>query len=411
MILEIQSNTKQNCIKNRFNEEIILILYFTLKPLYLFSSGLPQISDMFLIAAALGLLLKERGRIRIPYAYMQWVTIFLVTLVFQALVQSVWWVKTKDNRMLLYAAYYLFNFIASIVCIYIGNAVGTERLKYALCKGCFFSIIVAAIGIVTQNRYHGIRSVGFFNNPNQLGYYALLVLTVIAFFPKVLPKWQNIIILVVSVWANLLSLSKASIVGLAGLAICYVIWGSNNKTIRKIVTEVLLLTVLFGAIYWLLYSNSRIITGNAILSFLRRRLLRISLENDSTLGNGRGYNRVWELGYHFLWGKGEGAYDRFNTLTGLEVHSTFFNTLVSYGLFGFVAYFFLMVKPLQHQGNTVHNLACFSGLFLYFFTHNGIRNTLLWILLSAVLQAGYLTEQNCEQTLPYINTDTGRLSA
>ncbi len=104
MILEIQSNTKQNCIKNRFNEEIILILYFTLKPLYLFSSGLPQISDMFLIAAALGLPLKERGRIRIPYAYMQWVTIFLVTLVFQALVQSVWWVKTKDNRMLLYAA-------------------------------------------------------------------------------------------------------------------------------------------------------------------------------------------------------------------------------------------------------------------------------------------------------------------
>lgn len=384
---DMQINPRSNAGIRELGEGLIITIYMTLKPFYLFSSGLPQISDMFLILSTVVLLLKERGRLRIPNRYSLWLMIFIATLVFQFFVQAVWWTKTQDNRMMLFVVYYVFNFIASILCIYIGSRIGMEKLKLSLCKGCFFSIIVAAIGIITQSRYHGIRSVGFFNNPNQLGYYALLVMTIIAFFPKTLPKWQNAIILAVAIWANIVSLSKASIVGLAGLAICYAIWGSKNKTLRRIILQVTILAVVFGAAYWLLFSNSRIVTNNDTLSFLRRRLLRITAENDSSLGEGRGYDRVWELGYHFLWGKGEGAYDRFKTISGREVHSTFINMLVSYGLIGMAAYAYLMFRPMFKRGDTVRNLACFSGLFLYFFTHNGIRNTLLWILIAVVLQA------------------------
>ena len=375
---------------------LVITIYMALKPFYLFSSGLPQISDMFLITATAVVLLAERGKLRIPNRFTPWIVVFIGTLVFQIFVQAVWWIKTQDNRMILYAAYYVFNFLASVLCIYIGNRIGIEKLKLSLCLGCFFSVLVTAVGIITQSRYHGIRSTGFFNNPNQLGYYALLVLTIIALFPKQLPKWQNAIILAVAIWANLLSLSKASIVGLAGLAICYVIWGSKNKTLRRIVIEVLVLAALFGAAYFLLYSNSRIVLDNSVLSFLRKRILRISMENDSSLLTGRGYGRIGELGYHFLWGKGEGAYYRFQIMTGLEVHSTFVNILISYGLIGFAAYVYLIMKPMLHKGETVRNLACFSGLFLYFFTHNGIRNTLLWILLAAVLQTGVLQERKGE---------------
>ncbi len=394
---DMQINPRSNAGIRELGEGLIITIYMTLKPFYLFSSGLPQISDMFLILSTVVLLLKERGRLRIPNRYSLWLMIFIATLVFQFFVQAVWWTKTQDNRMMLYVAYYVFNFIASILCIYIGSRIGTEKLKLSLCKGCFFSIIVAAIGIITQSRYHGIRSVGFFNNPNQLGYYALLVMTIIAFFPKTLPKWQNAIILAVAIWANIVSLSKASIVGLAGLAICYAIWGSKNKTLRRIILQVTILAVVFGAAYWLLFSNSRIVTNNDTLSFLRRRILRITVENDSSLGEGRGYDRVWELGYHFLWGKGEGAYDRFKVMPGYEVHSTFVNTLVSYGLVGFIAYIYLMFKPMLRRGETVRNLACFSGVLLYFFTHNGLRNTLFWILTAVVLQVSMMGDTIDEQ--------------
>lgn len=381
-----QSIRVLNRNRESLEEGIILSVYMILKPFYLFSSGLPQISDMFLIAAAIAMLLRERGKIRIKREYVQWVFVFLGTVVFQVLVQIVWWMKLSDDRMLLYSAYYVFNCIASLLCIYIGQHIGIRKLKLSLCKGCFFSVIVTAIGIITQSRYHGIRTMGFFNNPNQLGYYALLIITIIAFFPDQLPKWQNAMILVVAAWANLLSLSKASIIGLGGLAICYAIWGSKKKTLKKIALQALMIAALFGAVYWLLYSNSRIVLQNSTLSFLRRRILGLSMENDSSLAIGRGYSRVWEMGRHFLWGKGEGAYYRFDIMTGYEAHSTFVNVLVSYGLIGFFAYLYLMIYPLQCRGEVMRNFACFSGIFLYSFTHNGIRNTLLWILIAVGVQ-------------------------
>lgn len=397
MVSDVQTRPRGIAGIIGLGEGLILTIYMTLKPFYLFSSGLPQISDMFLFAATIVLLLRERGKLQIPGRYTLWIMIFIGTLVFQTFVQTVWWTKTQDNSMMLYLAYYVFNFVASVLCIYIGSRIGVEKLKRSLCLGCFLSIIVTAIGIVTQSRYHGIRSTGFFNNPNQLGYYALLVLTIIALFPKTLPKWQNAIILVVAIWANVVSLSKASIVGLAGLAVCYAIWGSKNKTLRRIVIQTLVLIILFGSIYWLLFSNSSFVAGNETLSFLRRRILRITAENDSSLTTGRGYDRVWELSYHFLWGKGEGAYERFKVMPGYEVHATFINTLVSYGLVGFAAYLYLMVKPVFRRGETVRNLACFSGLFLYFFTHNGLRNTLLWILIAVVLQVSATWDTTDEQ--------------
>ena len=375
---------------------IILTIYLVLKPLYLFSSGLPQISDMFLIAAALYMLVRERGKILIPNEYSTWINTFILTLIFQIIVQAVWWMKTSENQMLLMATYYVFNFIASLLCIYIGKNIGPEKLKLAICKGCFYSIIVTAVGFVVRGG-SGIRSTGFFNNPNQLGYYSLLILTIIAFFPDQLPKWQNAIIIVISLWANVVSLSKASIIGFAGLAICYALWGSKEKTLRKAVSQALLLLVIFGAIYWFLFSSSSIVIGNRTLYILRNRILYMSAENDSALGSGRGYDRVQEMGIHLLWGMGEGAYQRFKIMTGYEVHATFINTLVSYGAIGFIAYIWLMGKPMISRGRSVRNLACFSGLFLYFFTHNGIRNTLLWILIAAVLQANTLGVLGDEQ--------------
>ena len=150
---------------------IILTIYLVLKPLYLFSSGLPQISDMFLIAAALYMLVRERGKILIPNEYSTWINTFILTLIFQIIVQAVWWMKTSENQMLLMATYFVFNFIASLLCIYIGKNIGPEKLKLAICKGCFYSIIVTAVGFVVRGG-SGIRSTGFFNNPNQLGYYS-----------------------------------------------------------------------------------------------------------------------------------------------------------------------------------------------------------------------------------------------
>ena len=382
-----------NSLENKLNIKItdsvllsrIIIVYLALKPLYLFPSGIPQISDMFLILATAYLLFSARGKICIHKSIVNWVAVFVLTLVFQCAVQLVWWLKIGERELLLMTTYYVFNFIAALLCLCIGNRIGTGRLKLSLCNGCFWSTLVIALGLVV-NRGSDERMKGFFNNPNQLGYYALLVTTVIAFFPDQLPKWKNAVILTIAAAANALSLSKASIVGLAGLTVCYFIWGFRERTLRRMVTRTLVLLFFFAAVYWFLFSDSSIIQGNQLLSSLQTRLRNIGSENDSTLGSGRGYDRMQELGSNFLWGEGEGAYDRFQVLTGKEIHSTLINTIVSYGAVGSVAYLWLMGRTVLRRGVWVRNLACVSGIVLYSFTHNGIRNTLLWILLAVVMQ-------------------------
>ena len=385
MILKTLANRCDTAGTEALGMGIILTIYLTLKPLYLFASGLPQISDMFMIAAAVYMLVKERGIIRIPKGSGTWIRVFVLTLVFQCAIQLFWWVKTDESEFLLVASYYVFNFIAALLCVCIGRRIGPKRLKRAICEGCFWSVLVNAVGLAV-NLEAGVRMKGFFNNPNQLGYYSLLAISIIAFFPDQLPKWKNGMILGLAVWANMVSLSKAAILGLAGLAFCYTLWGSREKTLRRALTQAFFLLAFFGAIYWLFFSDSSIVKESKTLSQLQSRILNLREENDSSLGIGRGYDRVWEIGGYFLWGVGEGAYDRFQVMSGREVHATLVNVLVSYGAAGFVAYLWLMGKTMLFRGSRMRNLACFSGLFLYSLTHNGIRNTILWILLAAVLQ-------------------------
>ena len=56
-------------------------------------------------------------------------------------------------------------------------------------------------------------------------------------------------------------------------------------------------------------------------------------ENDTALGTGRGYNRIFEMD-HFVFGMGEGGYDRFSSLNGMEAHSSYVTLFVSYGVVG-----------------------------------------------------------------------------
>lgn len=365
---------------------IILAVYFALKPLYLLPSGLPQIGDVLLVISALSIFFfKERLRIIVPNRHSMWIYIFLATLCYQTIVEIMWWVETDDEQMLLKLSYYVFNFMASFLCIYIGTRIGAENLKLAICKGCFYSAIVTSIGSVL-NFSSGVRSTGLFNNPNQLGYHALLIATVVAFFPDQLPKWQSAFIILVSVFGTVISASKAALAGLAGLLVCYSVFGNNKKTVKTMLLQTTFLFIGLAIIYLFLYSDMELITENQTLYFARSRILRMFEENDSSLGEGRGYLRAQELGIHFLWGMGEGDYYRFTFLPGREIHSTFVNLLVSYGIIGFCLYFWLIVKSMLGGGKSLRNLSCFFGLFLYFFTHNGIRNTLFWILMVTVMQ-------------------------
>ncbi len=88
-----------------------------------------------------------------------------------------------------------------------------KNLKKYFITGCFLSMIPVALGLVL-NFGHTSRNASFFNNPNQLGFFVILMSTALFLFDYSIPTIQYIFIAVVSCVGVLLSGSKAAVLGL-----------------------------------------------------------------------------------------------------------------------------------------------------------------------------------------------------
>src|SRR5699024_5619884 len=96
----------------------------------------------------------------------------------------------------------------------------------------------------------------------------------------------------------------------------------------------------------------------------------------------RGYNRLIEYPEYWFFGAGEGAYlQRFGI--NMEFHSWLGNSQVSYGIIGVLL--FLKLLYLSIKKNNFHELYILVSVLVYGITHNEIRNSLLWILLSIII--------------------------
>ena len=360
---------------------MVLLLYFALKPLYLWDSGMLQISDLLLVFFIAVFIFRTKGCFNFKQEESAKLFRYISLLVtYQFSINFIWYVFIQDFSLLKSSVYYIFNAITFTFTVLITQDLGIDIVKKMIAKGAVLSIIITLAGMLI---YTGTsRATGFFNNPNQLGYYSIIVLTVLLYLKNYLSKVEQIVVFLGSIVATFASLSKAAIISVFILISVYSLIYSEKKTFKNMVFKIAAITLIGLALYWLFYSDSDIINNNRTLYLTRYRILHMAEENDSNLTDGRGYGRVRELGTHILWGMGEGAYSRFTVKHNSEVHSTFISLLVSYGIIGFLSYIFFFVKCIKKPGRTIRNIALLSGVFCYSISHNGIRNTLLWILLA-----------------------------
>lgn len=369
--------------RTKLNMGFIVLLYFMLKPLYIGESGDLQIADVFLLLMVAVFLGQQHLVIRMRSDSRQLIVLFGWLILYQLLDNLIWSGITGDLLMNRRTLYYVFNFIAFSFTIVIGDRIGTEELLHYLGLGCFWSAVVVLVGLVTATS-SSVRSVGFFNNPNQLGYFGVVVLSGTILCHRQMSAPQRLLIFGVSFWAVVASLSKAAILGYIGLVFLYILFFQARRTLKRVILQILLFALLALAIYLLLFSESRIVTSNRTLLVMRERILYMSEENDTNLRNGRGYGRILEMGYNHLWGMGEGAYDRFVSRHDTEVHSTYASLLVSYGLIGLIWYGVILFKCLGRPSQWGRSIPTMSGILLYSITHNGVRNTLVWMLMAVL---------------------------
>ena len=385
-----------------------LTIYITLKPLYLIPSGNLQLADLFMLlvlVASFPIIIRcDIWKIR---DFRIALTILFCLCVFQFGVNTAWSLYL-DITFIKSSLYYVFNFLVFAYVIMLGNEIGQRDLKSSLYRGTIASLVVVYIGFLWQvlfrmnvalsySRYSDPLSAGafvsFFNNPNQLGYHCLILMALTLYTRRVEKICNVDFTLCACMLAIVASSSRAAIVSGVVLIVLHELHMACVSRTNLVFTCVVVSMAVVCTTWLLLFAPIGGIESNSFVASLRGGFKSAIFGGELDFGSSRGYARVFEIGPHFLWGMGEGAYWRFKSLKGLEVHCTYISLFVSYGLIGLVGYGAVFARCIYSREHTMRaGLLPLTGVLIYQLAHNGIRNTLVWLLLASMLYCGTINK-------------------
>lgn len=173
---------------------------------------MPQFSNV-LVAVLFGIVLVQKGSSPSRELMPLLIVISFFTL-YVTIVNSVVTVANFDIKILLYAAYYIYN----LLLIYVVFSLYTSNRKYffwTTTVGLITSLLLQAFYVLVMGADEERASAGF-DNPNALGYFALLVASsIFALSPKIrIHLGLYLITAAASFYLVIRSVSKAAMVSL-----------------------------------------------------------------------------------------------------------------------------------------------------------------------------------------------------
>jgi len=256
---------------------------------------------------------------------------------------------------------------------------------------------IVAVSVLPQTK---IRAIGTFNNPNQLGYWGLVV-SCCWLIPKRDQKLTptDVLLLCGAGYLTAKSLSKAAMLSftlalLMGIAI--------QRLTRS--AKLMFIALAFVGTSSVLLDPTPVdrFFSIKVVERVDHRLGTIGEQGDDS-ATGRGYDRIWKYPEHLIFGAGEGATWRFSGSAIVrenhkEMHSTFGTVLFSYGIIGLFLFcaLLLMVFRQVPMAFRLYSLP----IWAYGVTHQGLRDTMLWVFLGTVFGvAHYARSASPEQTV------------
>lgn len=360
----------------------IWCVFLILVPFYLFGSGMPQPADWVMAILFIYILIKNwLPRDQTVKILIQTLGLFVLYVV---LVNTIWALfidQSYEKRFPSYfhSLFYIFNFFALRSVIIAFQRYKDLMIKYTAYAIGSSMVIQTALALLTGSI--SSRTPLYFNNPNQLGYYALLAGSLLAFlvrFIKVNPVFQ-IVSFLSFFFLTLLSASKAALVGsilLIGLSLI-------NQGLFSF-RQFIIISITIGAGYYFIKENT---LGSELYQYSFKRFQTIGTSRDDSI-EGRGYDRMLNEPEYMIVGAGEGGYYRFKTAleTG-EIHSSVGTLLFCYGMVGFFLFLRFIFKVFK--GLAFFELLYFLPVFAYSFTHQGLRSTLFWTYLATIFIVNY----------------------
>jgi hypothetical protein len=370
----------------------VLILILGFLPVYRFSSGGPQLVDgplLILLAA------HFFRRSSAPPALRQNITPLLPFLIWAASVNLVYFFQyPSDFHLAVTTAqlYYTFLIFGAVSFLF-WDFLEADKIGL-LYVGIFLSLLL----IFTVKGYseEGIRSELSFNNPNQLGYYALILAGLVALLLRVkegnpgacrvLYFWADVLLLFAAHVLALLSLSRGALLGLFFIDV----WIFPKLT-RKILVMFLPLLIL-GVI-------SLTWQPTVIQERLKGRSGKTIDEEEITE---QVHSRIFHQfstmeGMHYLVGRGGRSFTPKEKARGIrEVHNLFGQIFRSYGLIGLGLFYYWIGGFVWRSRQAPAALFIWAALLTYNMSHYGLRFRPLWVLL-ALLNVMLLLESRSRE--------------
>jgi hypothetical protein len=363
-----------------------LSAYLVTSIFYIFPSGNPQPADFLLLATIVATLLVAWRRLPPePVLYIA-LALFSGWIV---LVNAVWFFLSPDLMFLKRTSFYLYNSIALLfviaACYY-----DFQRLKVVIWWACVVALLAQLLYLEFLYVGLGKRAAGTFNNPNQLGYWALLVMACLAVVKERSPLGMlDIAALGAGFYVLMLSLSKAASISGALLILLIVVFCRCRRGAGVLLAAALVLGVALQIAGGGLVER---FMGLESVANLNHRLSEIGRSDDDNLLN-RGYIRLFQNPQYLAFGAGEGDFERLTEdakKQGKEFHSTLGTILMSYGLIG-LALFGLLLFVIFAKA-PLASIAYLGPVMLYSITHMGLRFSIFWVFLALVYaQARYGT--------------------
>ncbi|MEO1617414.1 MAG: hypothetical protein AAFV88_16300 [Planctomycetota bacterium] len=354
-------------------------------PLYVFPSGYPQPSHGFFLLFCLcfhrQLLVKILpDHDSLAFKPVRAAVCFVLVVIG---VQVSYALTLPSTSMLKGVAFFTFNFVYMVILYRYLVTYRRTALNHVFI-GILLATSLAAAGVLLNINPSGSRETGFFNNPNQLGYFGLIVVLVClscySLCSLKLARLMALFGITTAAYLILVSLSKAAMVSAFFGVIIFA------PSIRR--RDLFYLLIL--SLICLPFAAPKVIESD-VISRVVARVQNIGKDSDDSIA-GRGYNRIRRYPEKMILGAGEGEYRRFGAR--LEMHSTIGSIVFCYGIAG--AFFFFLFNYRCFRISPVLYLSLFSPIYAYGLTHNGIRFSAFWLAYAVFLAVSELRREDAE---------------
>lgn len=325
-------------------------LYLLFTPIYLFEPGTPQPADLFLVLSFVAINLIR------PSLNLKNVIPVVLLFAWVAFVNLSWSLLEQDARIMFNTLFYVNSLlvIAMFIRLYRYPGFG-EVIFWGFFSAMSIQLILLFLG---ASVFSGTRMSGTFNNPNQLGYFAVLA----ASFSVFLKDFKRAALFVLALIVACMSLSKAAIAAVIFASIYF--FSLNWKNFIYLPVALIVLSSV--------YFNTDLYTS------VEARF--INMDTDDSL-EGRGYDRIVEFPHLTILGAGEiGSHARFyeGKQRDKEFHSSFGTLFFSYGVVGITIFGFILLRatPMNRE------MFLLGAPFVYGLAHNGLRWPLIWVLVA-----------------------------